>query len=152
MSRSALHYFFAVSRSCYHVTSLYFSLAFISVTHCLFLLSRFTHHKASPWSRSICHGLCYVISRHCAGLLPINFSFVTAHVNITAVRYYILVLSRFTHHEASPWSRSICHGLYHLMFRHCTGLLPTESSLVTLCRCLCYVTVLTSRSRLREIS
>ena len=35
--RSALHYFFALSRSCYHVTSLRFSLAFISVTHHLSL-------------------------------------------------------------------------------------------------------------------
>ena len=63
-SRSASHYFFALSRSCYHVTSLHFSLAFISVTHhiCFSSLSRSCYHvtslRFSPAFIFVTHRLC----------------------------------------------------------------------------------------------
>ena len=76
-------------------------------------------NETSSWSRSICHGLYHVISRHSTVLLPTNLmlsrsvAVCVMWLSSCHVPCHVFVFSlRSRSYETSPWSRSICHVLY----------------------------------------
>ena len=85
----------------------------------LLLSLRSRSYETSPWSRSICHGLYHVISRHSTLLLPTNLmlsrsvAVCVMWLSSCHVPCHVFVFSlRSRSYEISPWSRSICNVLY----------------------------------------